>query len=94
MSAFEQCVKVIAERRKQDARFGDQSGHSGVEWLAILAEEFGEVAKEAVEGHFAQRDNSNLKVELVQTAAVCVAWLEAIAKIEAQVIAPLADTKA
>lgn len=92
--AIDVCVKVLAERRRQDEKFGDQSGHTGVEWLAILAEEFGEVAKEAVEGHFAQRDNSNLKVELVQTAAVCVAWLEAIAKIETQVAAAAADTKA
>lgn len=39
--------------------------------LAILAEEFGEVAKAMLENH-------GLAEELVQTAAVCVAWLEAL----------------
>lgn len=39
--------------------------------LAILAEEFGEVARAVCEG-----DKENLRTELVQVAAVCLAWLE------------------
>jgi hypothetical protein len=41
--------------------------------LAILAEEFGEVARAVCEN-----DNANLCEELVQVAAVCVAWLESL----------------
>ena len=41
--------------------------------LTVLAEEFGEVARAILEENF-----SNLKEELVQVAAVTVAWLESI----------------
>jgi NTP pyrophosphatase (non-canonical NTP hydrolase) len=41
--------------------------------LAVLAEEFGEVARAVCE-----RDYANLREELVQTAAVCTAWLESM----------------
>lgn len=41
--------------------------------LAILAEEFGEVARAVCEG-----DRVNLREELTQVAAVCLAWLEAL----------------
>lgn len=41
------------------------------ECLGILAEEFGEVANAIIE-----RDDANLTTELVQCAAVIVAWLE------------------
>lgn len=39
--------------------------------VAVLAEECGEVARAVLE-----RDNANLKTELIQVAAVAVAWLE------------------
>ncbi|HPG42133.1 MAG TPA: hypothetical protein PLP19_11880 [bacterium] len=73
------------ERVKQDAHWGEQN-HDELKWQAILAEECGEVAnavneltptkgpvkfpKEAI--------IANLEYELVQVAAVCVAWIEAI----------------
>ena len=38
--------------------------------VAILAEETGEVARAVLDG-------SGLRTELVQVAAICVAWLEA-----------------
>ncbi len=41
------------------------------EMLGILTEELGEVARAIIE-----RDDANLTVELVQVAAVVVAWLE------------------
>jgi hypothetical protein len=41
--------------------------------LAVLAEEFGEVARALLE-----HDRDGLAAELVQVAAVCVAWLEAV----------------
>lgn len=41
--------------------------------VAVLTEEVGEVAKAMLE-----RDNEALRTELVQVAAVCVAWLESL----------------
>lgn len=76
------------ERARQDAKFPGQWAAFGeafddvlartvgypalLECAAILAEEAGEVAKAVLE-----RDDSGLEFELVQVAAVCVAWLEA-----------------
>jgi NTP pyrophosphatase (non-canonical NTP hydrolase) len=41
--------------------------------LAVLGEEFGEVCRALVE------NDGNLRVELIQVAAVAVAWAEALA---------------
>ena len=70
------------ERRLQDARFGDQSRHHLGGWHAILAEEFGEVAKEVCDLTFSKpgmdrKDiGQRLREELVQTMAVCAAFIE------------------
>jgi NTP pyrophosphatase (non-canonical NTP hydrolase) len=68
---------VIAERGRQDTKWGDQSGHADELWLTILSEEVGEAAKEVLDARF---DNTwaDLRKELVQVAAVVVAWIEAI----------------
>ena len=89
-------AEVIAERVRQDAKFGDQSGlpdgtgtpediavadykkklnnmlaEGGViSWCDILHEEMLEVA--------AEKDPAKLREELVQVAAVAVAWIEAL----------------
>jgi len=63
---------VLAERERQDAAHG-APGERGItlhEWLAILVEEVGEVAKDVHEG----RDPTG---ELVQVAAVAIAVIEA-----------------
>lgn len=44
--------RVANERKRQDEMFSFQH-HTPVKWLAILAEEFGEAAKECVEFTFA-----------------------------------------
>lgn len=65
---------ISAERDRQDARWG---GRPGVDrrddhtYAAVLGEEFGEVCKAWLE-----RDTTELCAELVQVAAVAVAWLE------------------
>jgi hypothetical protein len=48
--------------------------------LAVLAEEFGEVANLVVETLISpdRRDIEKLRAELTQVAAVCVAWLESL----------------
>lgn len=74
---------ITAERDRQRAKWGgDHSwGHgdcsgSGVPLpvkLAVLAEEFGEVARAVLE-----RDQGALRAELTQVAAVAVAILESL----------------
>jgi NTP pyrophosphatase (non-canonical NTP hydrolase) len=69
------------ERNRQDAKWGPQD-HSGAHWLAILMEEVGEVAECVCHtevgpvGGVAQRFDDLLELELIQVAAVCVAWVE------------------
>ncbi len=48
--------------------------------LAILAEEFGEVAREVCVGLKHPINNPALYNELIQVAAVCVAWCECLQK--------------
>lgn len=62
---------VQHERNRQDEKWGSQRKLPNGTWLAILGEEFGESAKAILE-------RSNLREELVQVAAVAVAWIEAI----------------
>ena len=51
------------------------------ERLAVLAEEFGEVAHEVNEGIGGRKvDIAKLRKELIQVGAVCVAWVEALDK--------------
>lgn len=61
------------ERVNQISKFGDQKNHSLDRWNTILTEELGEVARSINE-----QDDENLKLELIQVAAVCVAWLESL----------------
>jgi NTP pyrophosphatase (non-canonical NTP hydrolase) len=73
--------EVLAERIRQDAKWGEQNGHD-FEWVSILTEEVGEAAQAANEANFrsgkTRGDYTHLRAELVQVAAVAVAWIEAI----------------
>lgn len=65
---------IAQERARQNDLFQRVDGEWDDDWgfkLGILAEEFGEVATAMNEN-----DPANLFEELVQTAAVAVAWLE------------------
>lgn len=64
---------VAVERLRQLAKWGDQH-HDDAWWCVIEAEEFGEVAREVYE----KAPASRLREELVQVAAVAVAWIEDI----------------
>lgn len=69
-------AEIRYERKCQDEEWGEQN-HDPVYWVGILAEELGEVAKEAIESNL--RDTSyQLRVELVHLAAVAVAAIEAL----------------
>lgn len=67
-------VDVARERQRQNEKWGLQH-HAPEWWLTILAEEVGELAKEIVELKFGEGDPSRMKDELVQVAAVALAWL-------------------
>jgi hypothetical protein len=70
---------IIAERQMQDEKFGEQL-HTPPEWVMIIGEEFGEVAKAALENHFNGKPLYDYRMELVQLAAVCVNALESYYK--------------
>lgn len=64
--------EIQQERKRQDEKWGVQN-HSPIKWVVILAEEFGEVAKGALESN-----TGNYREELIQVAAVAVAMLESL----------------
>ena len=68
-------VRVRVERWRQDLAFGapGERAYSGDRWLRVLVEEVGEVARALEEG-----DEGALVLELVQVAAVAVAFVEAV----------------
>lgn len=64
---------IVDERVRQDEKWGDQSEHPATFWYAVLGEEVGEVANAIL-----HEDAGAVKKELIQVAAVAVAWLEAM----------------
>src|SRR5258708_56706 len=72
---------VVAERRRQDEKFGllPPSILPGKdEWrkLAVLGEEVGEVARAMLETDLGNDTQEHVEEELIQVAAVAVAWVE------------------
>jgi NTP pyrophosphatase (non-canonical NTP hydrolase) len=65
---------VDMERDRQMEKWGEQR-HPATYWVCILTEEVGEVAQACISDKAMIDD---LRQELVQTAAVAVAWLECI----------------
>lgn len=64
---------IVTERHLQDIKWGAPCLTNPDRWNTILVEEVGEVSNAINE-----KDWDNLKKELVQVAAVAVAWLESI----------------
>lgn len=79
-----QLAAVMRERHRQLAKFGHQRHKNPGVWLAILGEEFGEVCQAAgpTMGLSTGKptDADDLYTELIQVAAVAVAWAEQIAE--------------
>lgn len=67
--------KIMAERDRQDDKWGADRMLEDSLWLTILAEEVGECAKGILKHHTPEM----LEQEVVQVAAVAVAWLECFA---------------
>jgi NTP pyrophosphatase (non-canonical NTP hydrolase) len=68
---------VMFERMKQDAKWGQQN-HTDEWWLAIAGEEFGELAQAILHDKFGGKVAGTTRAELVQLAAVTLAWIECI----------------
>lgn len=71
------------DRLAREGKFGGthvMPGGTDLERLAVLAEEFGEVSIEVCKGIEVdgQDRRPGLRDELIQTAAVCLAWVAAI----------------
>lgn len=69
--------KIADERDRQDEKWGVQDSND-TEWATVLGEEFGEVCQEALRCHFGNKDAADLEIELIQVAAVAVAWIDCL----------------
>lgn len=65
-------VALRDELANQRRKWGVQH-HTDANWLAILVEEVGEAAKSMLEDG---GDDGRVSAELIQVAAVAVAWLQ------------------
>ncbi len=74
MSTKEALLKVLLRRKEQDKKWGEIPRYiNGHKWINILGEEVGEVHEAIL-----NEDIENLKDELIDVAAVAVAWVEEI----------------
>ena len=78
---------VTAERKRQNKKWGDQSGNHPFEWMSILMEEVGELAEAVNETCFksehAKRERGGRAAilrEAVHIAAVATAIAESVLK--------------
>jgi len=69
---------IRQERERQHKKWGSQIAHSGFVWGAILGEEVGEVNEAMLETAFGNDGMDHVYGELIQVAAVAVAWAQAI----------------
>ena len=63
---------ILAERSRQNEKWGNQCHKPNPVWLAILTEEVGETAKAILEGL------PTLTKEVIEVASVAFAWLECL----------------
>lgn len=70
---------VIAERNRQDEKWGEQD-HRADTWVSIIGEEYGEMCKAVNEFGFNPKEEtiSDIYTEAIQTMASCMAMLECI----------------
>jgi len=95
--------EVRAEREAQNRKWGQQD-HNLVEWIAILTEEVGEAAKEAVDFHFYNGLVKSIspiekrsiqferlqayRKECIQVAAVAVQMVESLDRYLEEIVEP------
>lgn len=72
-------LSIKDEREKQDRKWGVQR-HDDKTWLAILMEEVGEIAMTLLDNEDKGHPECLRNKEIIQVAAVCVAWMEGLAR--------------
>jgi NTP pyrophosphatase (non-canonical NTP hydrolase) len=70
-------MDVLAERHRQDARWGEQN-HDPFTYLTVMLEEAGETAEAALHTRFGGPKAVGLRGEAVQLAAVALAIVECL----------------
>lgn len=73
--------EIKTERARQDGLY-PPTDHPPIVWLSILGEEFGEVSTAVLGNYFDMNDTANLREELVQVAAVAVAFIESLDRVQ------------
>ncbi len=79
---------AMAERKRQDSLWGDQSGNSPFEWVSILGEEYGELCEAVNETYSGKARHperggpETIIKEAVHVAAVAVEIIEAAIQAE------------
>lgn len=70
----------LRERGKFPATCATPNGLTNAEKFSVLGEEVGEVARHVTEERIdpARLDKAKLRKELIEVAAVCVAWAESL----------------
>jgi NTP pyrophosphatase (non-canonical NTP hydrolase) len=68
---------VLAERGRQDAKWGEQN-HDPFLYLSVLMEEVGELAQAALHSRFGGKASLHIREEAVHTAAVALAIIECL----------------
>ena len=77
MTYREKALKaILAERQRQEDRWGGGQHHAHADWHLLVSEEVGETA------HAILERTNNLPLEITQIAALCMAWLEDMAQEE------------
>ena len=77
---FNAMQDISDERIRQINKWGPQY-HDDPTWMLILSEEVGEVAKSIIDRiHSGNTNITETRKEIVQVAAVAVAWLECLDK--------------
>lgn len=77
--------EIREERNRQDRKWGEQK-HKPIEWVALLTEEVGEVAKEAADCYFNNKKEEPITIlkryrdEVIQVAALAVSMIESLDK--------------
>ncbi len=81
---------VLAERKRQDKKWGKQN-HNAYVWASIIGEEYGEMCQAINEFGFnpTPENARNIYTEAIQTIASCVAMLECMER--ARAIANIRD---
>lgn len=70
--------EVAGERVAQNRKWGDQTSHAQGTWSMILMEEVGEVCEAVLEHQHGDWGMEGVRKELLQVAAVAVAWIQAL----------------